>query len=108
MKGSAYMRMFGNEIRYYNTKQSADNNIPNGDKPFNFLDMFMSLAKEQTLSQKMSKILMDSAVITPTVTGLPLSLKVLATSTIDLNAKGKMDFRSPSKKVIMEGSMTPR
>jgi hypothetical protein len=56
----------------------------------------------------MSKILMDSAVITPTVTGLPLSLKVLATSTIDLNAKGKMDLRSPSKKVIMEGSMTPR
>jgi hypothetical protein len=37
MKGSAYMRMFGNEISYYNTKQSADNNIPNGDKPFNFL-----------------------------------------------------------------------
>ncbi|XP_052061384.1 apolipophorins-like [Mytilus californianus] len=105
LKGSVFMRMFGNEISYYNTKQSSDNNIES--KPFNFLDLFMNLANEQEFSQKMSKMLLDSSIIVPTVTGLPLNLKVIATSTIDLNAKGKMDFRSPSKSIVLEGSISP-
>lgn len=100
------MRMFGNEISYYNTKQSSDNNIES--KPFNFLDLFMNLANEQEFSQKMSKMLLDSSIIVPTVTGLPLNLKVIATSTIDLNAKGKMDFRSPQKSIVLEGAISPR
>lgn len=106
MKGAVFVRMFGNEITYYNTKQSSGNSV--NQKKFNFLEMFMNLANNHQFSQKMSKVLLDSSIITPTVTGLPLNLKVTATSTVDMNASGKMDLRSPSRKVVMEGSISPR
>ncbi|XP_052255844.1 uncharacterized protein LOC127861416 isoform X2 [Dreissena polymorpha] len=89
LRGSLYLRVFGNELRYINfnglDSLMSQNNI-------NFLDVLMKLANENDYEYSHSTILMDSTIVIPTSSGFPLSLTVNGTATVDLKASGKVDI----------------
>lgn len=89
LRGSLYVRVFGNEIRYMNFKGInsllSQNNI-------NFLDILMKLADDNDYQYSQSTMFMDSNVVIPTSSGFPLNLTVNGTVTVDLKASGKMDI----------------
>lgn len=89
LRGSLYMRVFGNELRYMNF-QGLDSMF--SQKSFNFLDMIMKLTKENDYQYTQSAMFMDSSVIVPTSSGFPISLTVNGTATVDIKASGKMDI----------------
>ena len=89
LRGSLYMRVFGNELRYMNFK-GIDSMI--SKESFNFIDMLMKLTKDNDYTFSQSSMFMDSSIIIPTSAGFPMNLTVNGTATIDLKASGKMDI----------------
>lgn len=89
LRGSLYMRVFGNELRYMNFK-GIDSMI--SKESFNFIDMLMKLTKDNDYTFSQSSMFMHSSIIIPTSAGFPMNLSVNGTATIDLKASGKMDI----------------
>lgn len=88
LRGSLYIRVFGNELRFMNF-QGLDSLFSKNS--FNILDMMMKLSKENNYQYTQSSMFVDSSVIVPTSSGFPLNLTVNGTATVDLKASGKMD-----------------
>lgn len=89
LRGSLYMRVFGNELRYMNFK-GIDSLISREN--FNFIDMLMKLSKDNDYSFTQSSMFMDTSIIIPTSAGFPMNLTVNGTATVDIKASGKMDI----------------
>ena len=54
---------------------------------------------------------LNSEMTVPTVSGLPLKLKVKGTTSVDLKASGKMDLRKVStspRSLVVDGELRPR
>ncbi|CAH1772638.1 unnamed protein product [Owenia fusiformis] len=85
-KASAYMRLFGNEIRYASLDSSAKGK-------FNPLDFLINLASDNTYEFTKSMMFLDSTHCIPTVTGLPLKMAINGTATVNLKVGGKVDIR---------------
>jgi hypothetical protein len=88
LRGSLYLRVFGNELRYMNF-QGLDSLF--SQNSFNILDIMMKLSKEGDYQYTHSSMFMDSSVIVPTSSGFPLNLTVNGTATVDFKASGKID-----------------
>ncbi|KAL5015760.1 hypothetical protein ScPMuIL_005349 [Solemya velum] len=102
LKASMYLRVFGNELQYTNLagpEMSGDG--------FNILEFFIKLAKNRDYSVSKSLMFLDSTMIIPTASGLPLNLTVNGTATIDLKASGRMDLRKPSTSLLIDGTLQP-
>ena len=108
LRGSLYMRVFGNELRYMNF-QGLDSLM--SQDSFNFLELLMKLSKDNDYQFTHSSMFMDSTVVVPTSSGFPLNLTVNGTSTIDLKASGKMDVMKLSSSpptMDIHGIIRPR
>ncbi|XP_045158693.2 uncharacterized protein LOC123524511 [Mercenaria mercenaria] len=92
LRGSLYMRVFGNELRYMNFK--GIDSLLSGPE-FNMLDMLIQLSEDNDYTYTHSAMFLDSSYIVPTCSGFPLNLTVNGTATVDLRMKGKMDLRHP-------------
>ena len=88
LRGSVYLKVFGNELRYMNF-QDLDS-LRDGNN-INIIDMMMKLAKENSYQFTHSTMFLDSSFVIPTCSGFPLNLMVNGTATIDLQASGKFD-----------------
>lgn len=108
LKGSMYMRIFGNELQYIN---SDDIKTLLDGKNFNILDFIINLSKEQDYSFTQNFMFLDTSVVIPTISGFPLNISVDGSATIDLQASGKMDLRqfsSNPRSVSIDGKIKPR
>jgi hypothetical protein len=108
LKGSMYMRIFGNELQYIN---SDDIKTLLDGKKFNILDFIINLSKEQDYSFTQSFMFLDTSVVIPTISGFPLNISIDGSATINLQASGKMDLRqfsSNPRSVSIDGKITPR
>ena len=108
LKGSMYLRIFGNELHYIN---SDDVKSLIEGKNFNILDFLINLAKEQDYSLTHSFMFLDTSVIVPTISGFPLNISIDGSATIDLQASGKMDLRqfsSNPRTLSINGKIQPR
>ena len=102
------MRIFGNEMSYTHFK--GIDSFTDGKK-FNLLETLIRMSKEHDYSITQSIMFLDSTMIIPTSSGLPLNLTVNGTATVDLKAVGKMDLRKVSKSprsLLVEGTIQPR
>ena len=108
LRGAIYTRMFGNEMSYnmFGAKNCIDEDMTKPNM-FEFLKKLRNNAK-QDLSVTKSLMFLDSTYTVPTVAGLPLNLHVNGTSTVALNADGKIDMKKPGSKLVMEGMFEPR
>ena len=88
-KGSYYVRVFGNEIKYEDFVGLDTQTIK--DK-LNYLQWLIELAKEHDFDFTKSMLFLESEMKVPTVAGLPLVLSVDGTATMDLKIKGKVDL----------------
>ena len=108
LKGSMYMRIFGNELQYIN---SDDIKTLLDEKKFNILDFIINLSKEQDYSFTQSFMFLDTSVVIPTISGFPLNISIDGSATINLQASGKMDLRqfsSNPRSVSIDGKIKPR
>lgn len=108
LKGSMYMRIFGNELQYIN---SDDIKTLLDGKNFNILDFIINLSKEQDYSFTQSFMFLDTSVVIPTISGFPLNISIDGSATINLQASGKMDLRqfsSNPRSVSINGKIKPR
>ena len=107
LQGSAYLRMFGNEMKYIDFK---DMKTKKGQE-FNILDFLIKLAQEHKIDMSRSYMFLDSTVTVPTAAGLPLKLAVNGTATVRMQIEGKMDLRklgTSPRSVDIDGSIKPR
>ncbi|XP_050402855.1 uncharacterized protein LOC126819071 [Patella vulgata] len=117
MRGSVYMRVFGNEMMYNHFKGFDDFK----SKDFNFLEFLIKISKDHDYSFSQSMMFLDSSMVIPTAAGLPLNLTVNGVTSIDLKASGSVDLRKvatsprslhidgiikPSGAVTISGSMS--
>ncbi|XP_067677414.1 uncharacterized protein [Haliotis asinina] len=107
LKGDMYMKIFGNEM-YYDHFSGVD---PFASvKNFNLLDFLVKTFKKQDYSFTQSMMILDSSMIIPTSSGLPLTLNVNGTASIDLQASGQVDLQniltSPSS-LLIDGLLKP-
>ena len=108
IRGSMYLRVFGNELRYMNFK-GIDSLLSSED--FNIFDVLMKLSKDNNYQFTHSSMFLDSHYIIPTSSGFPLTLSVNGTATIDLQASGKMDVLKLTSKpasLDINGIIKPR
>ncbi|KAL3871450.1 hypothetical protein ACJMK2_039447 [Sinanodonta woodiana] len=104
LKGSLYMRVFGNELRYI----SFNGQQPTGTgQDFDIFEMIRKISKggDYTLSE--SFMFLDSSVIIPTSAGFPLNFTVNGTATFELKANGKFDIRTLSSDFEISGLIQP-
>ncbi|XP_041357420.1 apolipophorins-like [Gigantopelta aegis] len=107
IKGSMYMRMFGNEMLYKNFKGL---DMFGRGKNFNFMNILKKLSDTYDYSTTQSVMFLDSTMIIPTSSGLPLMLAVNGTATVDMKAKGKVDLRklyNSPRSLQLEGVIQP-
>ncbi|KAL8584622.1 hypothetical protein ACOMHN_002351 [Nucella lapillus] len=107
LKGSGYARIFGNELLY--KRFQGLRSLTSGNT-FNLLDFLIKLSKDHDYSFTQSLQFLDSTVTTPTVAGLPLTLSVNGSATVDVKATGKVDLRKVSKSprtLHIEGELRP-
>ena len=108
LRGSLYMRVFGNELRYMNFK-GLDSLL--SQDSFNFLEVLMKLSKENDYQFTHSTMFMDSTLIIPTSSGFPLNLTVNGSATIDMKASGMVDvmkMASSPRSLDIHGIIRPR
>lgn len=108
LRGSLYLRIFGNEISYLNFEGMESLLSQNS---INFIDILMKLASDNDYEFTQSTMFMDSNVIIPTSSGFPLTLSVNGTATVDLKATGKMDvmkLASSPPTLDVKGIIRPR
>lgn len=108
LKGSIYASVFGNEL--LSSRFQGINSLVSG-KTFNVLDFLIKLSKDHDFSFTQSLQLLDSSMTVPTASGLPLTLSINATATVDVRAVGKMDLRKVSsspRSLQIDGELRPR
>ncbi|XP_046557707.1 uncharacterized protein LOC124266910 isoform X2 [Haliotis rubra] len=107
LKLDMYMKIFGNEM-YYGHYKGVD---PIASvKNFNLLDFLIKMSKKQDYSFTQSMMILDSSMIIPTSSGLPLTLNVNGTASIDLQASGQVDLRNiltSPRSLLIDGIMKP-
>lgn len=107
-KGSYYVRVFGNEIKYDDFVGFEMEGI---NAKLNYLQWLIELAKEHNIDYTKSLLFLESELKVPTVAGMPLVLSVDGSATMDLKIKGKLDLTSllssPSEIDIL-GTVRPR
>ncbi len=102
------MRMFGNEMAYRHIR--GFESLTSGDS-FNFQDFLAKLSKEHDYSFTQNVMILDSSMVIPTSSGLPLNLTVNGTATISLEASGQVDLRKVAAKprsLLIDGTIKPR
>ena len=101
------MRVFGNELLY---KHFDTLDLSTAGERFNILEYLIKLSKNQDYTYTDSFMFLDSSLVIPTTTGLPLNLTVNGTATIDLVASGKFDVRKFQKQrsLLIDGHIQPR
>ncbi|XP_076472801.1 uncharacterized protein LOC143302134 isoform X1 [Babylonia areolata] len=107
LKGSLYVRMFGNEMAFQRF-QGLDSLTSSSS--FNMLDFLIKLSKNHDISMTHSMEFLDTQMTVPTSCGLPLSLTVKGTATVDLKASGKVDLRKVSstpRSLQIDGEIRP-
>ena len=108
LRGSLYMRVFGNELRYMNF-EGLDSLLQSNS--FNFLDMLMKVSKENEYHYSHSTMFMDSSLMIPTYSGFPMNLTVNGIATVDMKASGKVDvmkMASRPRGMDIHGMLKPR
>lgn len=108
LRGSLYMRVFGNELRYMHF-QGLDSLVSKNN--FNFLDMLMNMNKDNDYQYTHSTVFLDSTFSIPTSSGFPISLTCNGTATVDMKASGKMDvlkLTSSPATLDINGIIRPR
>lgn len=88
LRGSLAFKIFGQEVGFFElfgNSKSAEG--------INFLDVLIKLANHQEMEWSKNFMFLDSTVIIPTITGLPLELSINGTASLALKAKGKLDIR---------------
>ncbi|XP_076472286.1 uncharacterized protein LOC143301780 [Babylonia areolata] len=107
LKGSLYLRMFGNEMAFQRF-QGLDS-LPSATS-FNLMDFLLKLNKNYDVSMTHSMEFLDTEMTVPTSCGLPLSLTVKGTATVDLKASGKVNTRKISaspRSLQVDGEIRP-
>ena len=108
VRGSLYLRLFGNELAYGRMQGVGSGK---GWKMPNLLELLLDLSDKHDLRFSQSATLLDSQLTVATAVGLPLHLAVNATATLDLRASGKVDLRKVAtspRSMIIDGSIKPR
>ncbi|XP_046361600.2 uncharacterized protein LOC124138779 [Haliotis rufescens] len=107
LRGAMYMRIFGNEMLYKHFKGMES--LTSASK-FNFLEFLIKMSKKHDYSFTQSMMILDSSMIIPTSSGLPLNLTVNGTATINFKASGQVDLRKVSTKprsLLIDGTIQP-
>ena len=107
-KGSAYIRIFGNEIAYGDFHDLDASAVR--DK-FNYLNWLIELAKEHTIDFTKSFQFLDTTVNVATIAGFPLRMHIEGNGVTDIKLKGKLDLRNLAtspRSLIVDGSIAPR
>ncbi|XP_069114719.1 apolipophorins-like [Argopecten irradians] len=105
-KGTFYARIFGQERGY--ARFDGQNSLF-GDN-FNILELLISMTNNQEYKKTQNVQFLDSSLTVPTCAGLPISLSVDGTVTIDLKASGRMDLRkliTSPRSVLIDGAIEP-
>lgn len=91
MQASAFARVFGNEIYYTDIH---DWEMPSTDRA-SYMEMFQNLADGSSQMDFTKAVqFLDIQLSIPTHMGLPLKLKLTASSVMSMKAQGKADLRS--------------
>jgi len=104
-KGSMYMKMFGNELRFLEW-DAADFNRFNKDN-LNVLELMLQLARDNKVEMSKSFQFLDTTINIPTIIGVPLKLSVNGTATVNLEIAGKVDMRQAPRTIDVDGSIKP-
>lgn len=107
-KGSYYVRMFGNEISFDDFHAFKFENVMDN---VDMEPLFEKLAKEHNIDYTSSGMFFDTAMVVPTVAGLPLRLKTDGTAVVNMKVRGKIDVRNlfkPKSAMVIQGSVRPR
>eukprot|EP00106_Octopus_bimaculoides_P004762 XP_014772204.1 PREDICTED: uncharacterized protein LOC106870588 [Octopus bimaculoides] len=103
LQGSAYFRLFGNELGYWRMNDAPSTSWL---KDININKLMQQFVKEGKTSFSKSAMLLDMKMIVPTCVGLPLNLSFAATSSVKLEAMGKIEMPS-FKNIEIVGSLSP-
>ena len=77
----------------------------------NYIQWLIDLAKEHDYDITKSMMLMDSTMVIPTVTGLPLRMNIEGAATMNVKVNGKLDLRkifAAPRSVDVHGRVKPR
>lgn len=103
-----YFKIFGNELMYghFNGLESL---MRNAEDKINWVKILEDLANNRDVEYTKSVMFLDTTYTLPTTAGLPLTLTVNGTSTLNLKLGGKLDVRNLLKKEIdINGHIKPR
>ncbi|CAI9743195.1 apolipophorins-like [Octopus vulgaris] len=103
LQGSAYFRLFGNELGYWRMNDAPSTSWL---KDININKLMQQFVKESQTSFSKSAMLLDMKMVVPTCVGLPLNLSFAATSSVKLEAMGKIEMPS-FKNIEIVGSLSP-
>ena len=73
----------------------------------NPLDLLIKLSQPHDIEVARNMMFLNSNVIVPTISGLPLKLAVDGVVSVNVKVKGKMDVRNP-KRIDINGELAPR
>nr|XP_002124291.1 uncharacterized protein LOC100186072 [Ciona intestinalis] len=104
-----YMRVFGNEMFYGNSREMA---IPTAESgSINILPIMQQLAEGGHYQYHDDTMIVNSAHVLPTGVGLPLTIAFNGSASIDVNADGRLDmtglFSTPPQ-LTVNGQVLPR
>lgn len=91
-EGSYYVRLFGNDVHYHHFR--GIENFFDKSTSFNLVEMVMELARTGKVDYTRSFNLIDSEFNYPTVSGLPLQLKLNSKATVGLRMDGQFSATS--------------
>ncbi|CAL4079365.1 unnamed protein product, partial [Meganyctiphanes norvegica] len=103
-EGSYYLKVFGNEL-YYNHFYGLDD-MMKGSGFTNPLQFLMELARKGDVDYTKSYQLLDSHLVFPTITGLPVALNIKGSATVAMRMSGNFNVRS-LKNINVEGHFHP-
>ncbi|XP_076812226.1 uncharacterized protein LOC143459128 isoform X1 [Clavelina lepadiformis] len=95
---SVFFRMFGNELAFSTFQTEIAESIQHGSW-FEGIQMLYKLITGSDWSFQHHRLLADSKIVVPTMSGLPLTLDVTGISTLDVSVGGQMDLN----KIFFEG-----
>ncbi|XP_076066633.1 uncharacterized protein LOC143039999 [Oratosquilla oratoria] len=102
--GSLYMRLFGNEMYYKHFHGLAD--LFKSSDYSNPMDLLMDLARKGDIDYMKSLSIIDTEFSVPSISGLPVTLKLNGTATVGLKMSGTFQPRS-LKNVNIQGHIQP-
>ena len=91
-EGSYYVRLFGNDVHYHHFR--GIENFFDKSVDFNIAELVMELAQTGKLDYTKAFNLVDSEFNYPTVSGLPLQLKLNSKAIVGLRMDGEFSFKS--------------